>query len=58
MNCEKCGREGAAFMGNSKSWGPDPCDCENTSENLPGGFAWLCDECISTVWLEIQEGGK
>lgn len=48
MNCEKCGREGADFMGRSKSY-PDPIDCSNTPDNLPGGFAWLCPDCLDQV---------
>lgn len=46
MKCEACGREGAVFMGSSKSWGPDESDAENTPDNLPGGMAWVCEECI------------
>lgn len=52
MECEKCGKEGAHFMGVSRSWGPDPVDAENTPENLPGGFAWLCDDCLGDIIFE------
>jgi len=52
MNCEKCGTENAHFTGNSKSWGPDACEAENVPENLPGGYAWLCEECDMELWFE------
>lgn len=49
MECEKCHKSPAYFTGSSKSFGPDASDAENTKENLPGGFAWLCQEC----WIDI-----
>lgn len=46
MKCQKCGTENNVhFTGSTCSWGPDKSDCTNTPENLPGGFAWLCDNC-------------
>jgi len=49
MNCEKCGAENAHFMGSSQSWGPAPSDAENTPDNLPGGYAWLCEDCAIEI---------
>lgn len=53
MNCEKCGNENAHFTGSSRSYGPDASDAENTSDNLPGGFAWLCDDCLDEITTAI-----
>ena len=49
MKCQKCKTEGAHFTGSSCEYGPDPSDAANTPENLPLGFAWLCDDCLSQI---------
>lgn len=50
MKCERCGNEGAKFKGySSPESGPSARDAENTPDNLPGGFAWLCTPCFIIV---------
>jgi hypothetical protein len=44
MECQRCGKEGASFMGSEHSY-PHPDDCSNTPENLPFGCSYLCDDC-------------
>ena len=50
--CGRCGCSPAHFTGSSKPWGPDESDCSNTPENLPGGHAYLCDNCDYELWVE------
>jgi hypothetical protein len=52
MECQRCHKENAHFTGSSSSYGPVEADAENTPENLPGGYAWLCDECMNHYWSE------
>ena len=54
MKCERCGKEEAQFTGSQHSY-PHPDDCENTSDNLPGGFGWLCEKCDVELWYEQCE---
>lgn len=48
MICEKCGKEDTLFTGFSGE-GMDARDAENTPDNLPGGCAWLCPECLDAI---------
>jgi len=48
MQCQICKKEGAQFTGHQMSY-PDPSDCNNTSENLPFGCAWLCDDHLGSA---------
>lgn len=49
MICERCSTDGAHFVGSSRSYGPAESDAENTPANLPGGYGWLCDNCLSSI---------
>ena len=48
MKCERCGsKNNVSFTGEE--------GCKNTPENLPGGYAWLCEKCDDEVWDEEME---
>ena len=49
MLCQSCGSKNAHFTGSSSSCGPAESDVENIAANLPGGFSWLCDDCLGAV---------
>jgi len=37
----------------------DESDAANTAENLPGGFAWLCADCMSLlIYYEMGHSGE
>jgi hypothetical protein len=56
MKCQypNCPGEGT-FTGVSQPYGPHESDAENTLENLPGGFAYLCDDHFGLVTLDTHD---
>lgn len=49
MNCERCGKSDAIFLGVHSDSGPSALETDNTPENLPGGYGWLCISCLEWV---------